>query len=186
MNWIPSDKVIRWLAPAQRWSRQTGCPAALILAVIQQESGGDPAATRYEPEYEERYRARCEEIVRARACRLSTKDVATSYGLMQLMLPLAWGYMGPETRRGNIVVALLDPDHNIRFGAAHLGVLLKKELSKHNDAMRLALGKRQEIDAAVVRVVAGRYNGGGSGSAYARNVCALWQQYERYLKEAGA
>ncbi|WP_288333343.1 transglycosylase SLT domain-containing protein [Cloacibacillus porcorum] len=183
MYWIPSNKVIRWLAPAQRWSRQTGCPAALILAIIQQESGGDPAATRYEPGYEEKYKARCDEI--ARACRLSLEVVATSYGLMQLMLPLAWGYMGPDVRRGNVVATLLDPEQNIRFGAAHLGILLKKELARHNDAMSLALGLRKEIDAAVVRAVAGRYNGGGSGSAYVRNVCALWQRYEKYLKEAG-
>ena len=183
MYWIPSNKVIRWLAPAQRWSRQTGCPAALILAIIQQESGGDPAATRYEPGYEEKYMARCDEI--ARACRLSLEVVATSYGLMQLMLPVAWGYMGPDVRRGNVVATLLDPEQNIRFGAAHLGILLKKELARHNDAMSLALGLRKEIDAAVVRAVAGRYNGGGSGSAYVRNVCALWQRYEKYLKEAG-
>lgn len=183
MDWIPSNKVIRWLAPAQRWSRHTGCPPELILAIIQQESGGDPAATRHEPGYEEKYKARCEEI--ARACRLSTKEVATSYGLMQLMLPLAWGYMGPNVRRGNVVATLLDPEQNIRFGAAHLGILLKKELARHNDAISLALGLRKEIDAAVVRAVAGRYNGGGSGSAYARNVCALWQRYEKYLKEAG-
>lgn len=180
-KWKPSDKVLRWRTLAEHWSRQTGCPAALVLATIQQESGGDPNAVRYEPEYEERYRARCEEI--ARACSLSTEDVATSYGLMQLMLPLAWGYMGPETRRGDVIVALLNPDHNIRFGAAHLGVLLKKELSKHNDAMSLALGKRQEIDAAIVRAAAGRFNGGGSGSAYARNVCALWQRYEAWMRE---
>ena len=186
MSWSPSENVIRWRTLAEKWSRQTGCPAALILAVIQQESGGDPAATRYEPEYEERYRARCEEI--ARACSLSTKDVATSYGLMQLMLPLAWGYMGPAQKEDGSggVKSLLDPELNIRFGAAHLGVLIRKELAKHNDAASLALGLQKEIDAEVVRVVAGRYNGGGSGSAYARNVCALWQQYERYLKEAGA
>lgn len=182
--WAPSEKMVRWLAPAQRWSRQTGCPPELILATIQQESGGDPAATRHEPEYEQRYKARCEEI--ARACRLSIKDVATSYGLMQLMLPLAWGYIGPDVRRGDVVAVLLDPEQNIRLGAAHLGVLIRKELARHNDAVSLALGLQKEIDAAVVRVVAGRYNGGGSGSAYARNVCALWQRYERYLKEAGA
>lgn len=182
MDWTPSNRVIRWLTPAEYWGRQTGCPPELILAVIQQESGGDPAATRREPEYEQRYKARCEEI--ARACRLSLEVVATSYGLMQLMLPLAWGYMGPDMRRGDVVAVLLDPEQNIRLGAAHLGILLKKELARHNDAMSLALGLRKEIDSAVVRVVAGRYNGGGSGSPYARNVCALWQQYERYLKES--
>lgn len=185
MEWKPNEKVIRWRQLAEHWGRQTGCPAALVLATIQQESGGDPAATRYEPEYEERYKARCCEI--ARACRLPTKDVATSYGLMQLMLPLAWGYMGPDVRCGDVVTALLDPAQNIRFGAAHLGVLIKKELARHNDAARLVLGLRKEIDAAIVRAVAGRFNGGGSGSAYARNVCALWQRYETWLKEeAGA
>lgn len=181
-EWVPNKKVIRWRTLAEKWSRQTGCPPELILATIQQESGGDPAATRHEPEYEKRYKARCEEI--ARACRLSLEVVATSYGLMQLMLPLAWGYMGPDVRRGDVVAVLLDPEQNIRLGAAHLGVLVSKELARHNDAMSLALGLRKEIDAAVVRAVAGRFNGGGSGSAYARNVCALWQRYERYLKES--
>lgn len=183
MDWKPSEKVIRWRTLAEKWSRQSGCPEALILATIQQESGGDPNAVRYEPEYEERYKARCEEI--ARACCLPVEKVATSYGLMQLMLPLAWGYMGPAQKKDGSggVKSLLDPELNIRFGAAHLGVLIRKELSKHNDAMSLALGKRQEIDAAIVRAAAGRFNGGGSGSAYARNVCALWQRYEAWLQE---
>lgn len=182
-DWKPNEKVVRWRKLAEYWSRQTGCPPELILATIQQESGGDPAATRHEPGYEEKYKARCEEI--ARACRISTKEVATSYGLMQLMLPLAWGYMGPDVRRGDVVAVLQNPKQNIRFGAAHLGVLIRKELARHNDAMSLALGLQKEIDAAVVSAVAGRYNGGGSGSAYARNVCALWQRYEKYLKESG-
>lgn len=174
-------KVFRWRKLAKKWGRQTGCPPALVLAVIEQESGGDPNATRHEPEYMKRYEARCREI--ARACGLSLEDVATSYGLMQLMLPLAWGYMGTAARK-DPVAALLGPDQNVRFGAAHLGVLLRKELSKHNNAMSFALGREREIDAAIVRAAAGRFNGAGSGSAYARNVCALWHRYEGCLKEA--
>lgn len=180
MERILKDRVLRWRRPAEYWGRQTGCPAALILAVVQQESGGDPAAVRYEPEYERRYEARCREV--AGACGLSVKDAASSYGLMQLMLPLALGYMSPEDKE-RPVEALFDAGRNIRYGAAHLGVLLRKELARHNDAMSLALGLRREIDAAIIRVVAGRYNGGGSGSAYARNVCSLWQRYEAWLKE---
>lgn len=182
--WQPTEKMQKWRKLAEYWSRPTGCPAALILATIQQESGGDATAVRYEPEYEKRYKARCEEI--ARACNLSTKAVATSYGLMQLMLPLAWGYMGADMRRGEVVLTLQEPVHNIRFGAAHLGMLLHKELARHNDAVSLGLDKRQEINASVMRAVSGKYNGGGSASAYARNVCALWQRYESYLMEAGA
>lgn len=179
--WKPNEKVFRWRKLAEKWGRQTGCPPALVLAVIEQESGGDPGATRHEPEYMKRYEARCREI--ARVCGLSLEDVATSYGLMQLMLPLAWGYMGTAARK-DPVAALLDPDQNVRFGAAHLGVLLRKELSKHNDTVSLALGAGRGIDAAIVRAAAGRFNGAGSGSAYARNVCALWRRYEGCLKEA--
>ena len=179
--WKPNEKVFRWRELAERWGRRTGCPPALVLAVIEQESGGDPGATRHEPEYMKRYEARCREI--ARTCGLSIEDVATSYGLMQLMMPLAWGYMGPDARKSP-VSALLDPDQNVRFGAAHLGVLLRKELSKHNDTVSLALGAGRGIDAAIVRAAAGRFNGAGSGGAYARNVCALWRRYAEYLKEA--
>lgn len=184
MDWKPSDKVLRWRTLAEKWSRQTGCPAALVLATIQQESGGDPAATRYEPEYEERYKARCEEI--ALACRLPVEKVATSYGLMQLMLPVAWGYMGAGQKRGDVVAVLLDPEQNVRFGAAHLGMWLSKKLAAYNDPISIALGERRQIDAAIVRAAAGKYNGSNNGSAdsaYARNVCALWQRYEAWMRE---
>ena len=61
-DWKPNEKVTQWRKLAEYWGRQTECPAALILAVIEQESGGDKDAVRYEPEYEKRYKARCEEI----------------------------------------------------------------------------------------------------------------------------
>ena len=156
-------KVMQWLAPAKRWAKQTGVPAALILAVIQQESGGDPKAVRYEAGYEQRYSNRCNEI--ARSAHLETSEVATSYGLMQLMLPLAWGYLSAADKLSPIQ-ALYDPDKNIRYGAAHLAALIKG----------------RPITAAVIRDVAGKYNGAGSDSAYARNVCALWRKYEEAIK----
>lgn len=173
MSWKPIEKVMRWRKPAEHWSRQTGCPAALILAVIQQESGGDPNAIRYEPEYERRYTKRCKEA--AAVCGCTVAEAATSFGVMQLMLPLAVGY-GAKT-----IADVLDPDKNIRFGAAHLGVLLKKELKRRSDPVSEALGVHHDINSAVIRAVAGQYNGGGSDSAYARNVCALWQRYTEYL-----
>ena len=82
---------------------------------------------RYEPEYEKRYKARCEEI--ATEAGITVSQVASSYGLMQLMLPLAWGYMGDEQRRDDVTALLLYPSQNVRFGSAHLGVLLRKELA---------------------------------------------------------
>lgn len=182
-DWKPNEKVTRWRKLAEYWGRQTGCPPALILAVIEQESGGDKDAVRYEPEYEKRYKARCEEI--AGEADIAVSCVASSYGLMQLMLPLAWGYMSEEQRNGDVVAVVCDPAQNVRFGAAHLGALLRKELDKHNDNVSRALGLEKGIDASVIRAVAGRYNGAGSSSAYARNVCSLWRRYGAWLnKEA--
>lgn len=158
-----NPKVMQWITPANRWAKQTGVPAALILATIQQESGGNPKANRYEAGYEKRYAARCTEI--ARATHLTTGEVATSYGLMQLMLPLAWGYLSAADKLSPIQ-ALYDPDKNIRYGAAHLAALIKG----------------RPITPAVIRDVAGKYNGAGSDSAYARNVCALWRKYEEAIK----
>lgn len=162
-----NDKVLKWLPEAEKWSRQTKCPTALILAVIQQESGGNAAATRHEPKYEIRYATRCREI--AEKCKLTMGQVASSYGLMQLMLPLAWGYMSPADKKYPIV-ALIDANRNIRYGAAHLATLLR------------ANNHCGPIDATVIRKAAGAYNGAGENSQYARNVCALWQQYTNTLK----
>ena len=180
-DWKPNEKVTQWRKLAEYWGRQTECPAALILAVIEQESGGDKDAVRYEPEYEKRYKARCEEI--AAEAGITVAQAASSYGLMQLMLTLAWGYMGNEQRRDDVRALLLYPAQNVRFGAAHLGVLLRKELSKHNTAVNLIMGKRKEIDGGIIRAVAGRYNGAGSSSVYAKNVCSLWRKYGEWLKE---
>ena len=170
-----NSNIERWLKLSQYWGQQASCPAALILAVVQQESGGNPDATRYEPGYEQRYRSRCMEA--AKACGCTVSQAATSYGLMQLMLPLAVGY-GAKS-----IADVLNPDKNIRFGAAHLGVLLQKELKRRSDPVSEALGVHHDINSAVIRAVAGQYNGGGSDSAYARNVCALWQRYTEYLRK---
>lgn len=178
----PNGNVARWRGLAEFWVRRTGCPPALILAVIEQESGGNPDAVRYEPEYEERYRARCAEV--AAAAGIEVSRVASSYGLMQLMLPLAWGYMGAEQRRGDVVAVALDPEQNVRFGAAHLGALIGKELTRRTDAVSRALGAGREIDGSVVRSVAGRFNGAGCSSVYAKNVCSLWRRWGEWLKGA--
>lgn len=160
-------KVTQWRLLAEKWSRQTGAPVALILATIEQESGGNPNATRHEPAYQRQYvDGNAKNLRIARECGLTPAEVATSYGLMQLMFPLAYGY-GARSK-----AALLTPDQNIRFGAAHLGALISK--------CRFAV-----TDIACIRIVAGGFNGGGSGSAYARNVAALYQRYEGWLKSNG-
>lgn len=158
------EQVRQWLSIAEKWSRQTGVPAALILAVIEQESGGNPYAERYEKEYEARYVTNSGKNARiALECGLTRQQVATSYGLMQLMFPLAYGY-GARS-----IEDLHDPDKNIRFGAAHLKTLMSKHCAGN-------------IDDVCIRKIAGAYNGAGSGSSYARNVYSLYLRYESWIK----
>lgn len=158
------DKVKFWRPQAEKWAKQTDVPAALILAVIQMESGGQPHVTRYEPTYKKRYvDDNRNALAKAAECGLTREQYATSYGLMQLMFQVAYGY-GARS-----IADVLDPHSNIRYGAAHLGALRK----------RYCVGV---IDGAGIRSIAGAYNGAGDSSAYARGVYNLYLKYEEWLK----
>jgi hypothetical protein len=159
-----SERVSKWWPQVDKWAVQVGISQSLILAVIQQESGGNANASRYEPAYEKSYiLASSDRLNICKKLGISTRDGATSWGLMQLMFFTAYGY-GAKT-----IQMLLDPDQNIRFGAAHLAAMIKTHGSK---------------EAALAA-----YNGGSGGAAdwkagrdtaavrYARNVMALYQQY---------
>ena len=159
-----SERVSKWWPQVDKWAVQVGVSQSLVLAVIQQESGGNPNASRYEPAYEKSYiLASSDRLSLCKKLGISTRDAATSWGLMQLMFFTAYGY-GAKT-----IQMLLDPDQNIRFGAAHLAAMIKTH------------GSKEATLAA--------YNGGSGGAAdwkigrdtaavrYARNVMALYQQY---------
>lgn len=158
------DKVKFWRPQAEKWAKQTGTPAALILAVIEMESGGQPFVTRYEPEYQKNYvDGNKKNMAIVAECGLTHEQAATPYGLMQLMFPLAYGYGARSVK------VLLDPDQNIRFGAAHLSMLIKK----HGGA----------LDGASIRKAAGAYNGSGASGSYAKGVYTLFLQYDNWLKD---
>lgn len=170
-KWQPSKAVIEHKELAEKWALRTRVPAALILAVIHQESGGRSGAVRPEKLYLRRYGSTPKFINIIKATGLKPEQIATSYGLMQLMLPLAWGYMSPEDKGPGAILALLDADKNIRYGTAHLAILMSNYMI-------------QELDSVAVTRIAGAYNGGGILSLYAKNVAALWGQYDAWLKEA--
>lgn len=160
MSTCPSA-VLQWKKYAIHWGRQTGLHPALILAIIDQESGGNAKAKRAEPEYLNKLLhtdAGRKKIMKiCDTTDLDMQGVVTSYGLMQPLFTLAYGY-GARS-----VDELYDPSKNIRYCSAHLANLMKK----HNGSIRRA---------------AGAYNGAGADSKYARDVEKLYAKYKNELE----
>lgn len=171
-EWNPSELMKSRKYLANKWAVISCVPTPLVLAVIQQESGGRAGAVRHEPRYMEKYNETPKFREIARVTGLSDEQIATSYGLMQLMLPLAWGYMSESDKGPGAVVALLNPEKNVRYGSSHLAVLLRQVCSR----MKL------KIDEDAVRSVAARYNGCKLHDDYADDVVALWRRYDAWLR----
>ncbi|HLZ93354.1 MAG TPA: lytic transglycosylase domain-containing protein [Candidatus Acidoferrum sp.] len=123
--------------------------AALVCAVVEQESKWDPWAIRFEPEFEKKYiqplleqMPPTEEMTRA-----------MSFGLMQVM-----GEVARELRFTGWLTKLCDPAIGLDFGCAHL---VRKIASKDGDV-------REGLSA---------YNGGGNPD-YADEVMARMARYQ--------
>lgn len=164
-----NPNVLQWQGLARKWAGQgvVPIPAALILAIIQLESAGRPQAKRAESEaleriINERKDSKIREIVKA--TRLQPIQIMTSYGLMQLLITTAWGYLSKHHKGPGVIDALLDPDQNIRYGTAHLATLYKK---RNGD----------------IRLTARDYNGAGAmAEAYGRNAQLLAIEYDKILR----
>lgn len=150
-------RVLRYKASAEHWSKQTGVPTALILAVIDQESDGRAEARRYEPKYtpSDTHKAAMDKAG------IPLEVRKTSYGLMQMMFPVAWGYGARTT------IELHEPHAAIRYGAAHIA------------AIAGGLSKSPTWSASFIREVAARYNGGKPTGKYAADVLKLYQKYQQ-------
>jgi len=180
-------RIAKWLDLARKWGGHPDIQVdpALILAVIQQESGGNHEARRFEPAYCERYIDTDPAWQKRMAYnRWTREDVACSYGLMQPMFPTAWGYGCRDPR------SLLDPDSNIRFGSAILASLIRK----YSKGKRMPQLEGAEL-RGTLRLALAAYNGGPGGAIavqkgektravrYADNVLAIW---DRIKREAGS
>lgn len=99
-------------------------PPALVLGIIETESGGNPCAARYE----QNYRWTIPSARRPGNCTQNTETVMqkTSWGLMQVMGAVAreYGYSG-------WLNSLTDPETNITVGVTHLEKLHKRFFKKH-------------------------------------------------------
>ena len=156
--------VMRWRAYAEQWSRQTGVPTALILAIIDQESDGRPNVERPEPTYLGKLKttpAGEHKLKVMQSVGIPPEQATTSYGLMQPLLMLAYGY-GAKSKHD-----LLDPNKNIRYSTAHLATLAHQTGIGYTDPH--------------IHQIAGRYNGAGANSTYAKDVLTLYKKYKTYL-----
>lgn len=175
-NWKPPERVTRWRDIVDKWACELQISQALIFAVIQMESGGNEKAYRYEPRYYKRY---IEKNLDWNLLMIrdgyTPRDVAASYGLMQLMFPTAYPY------KKNLTPAeLYEPDTNVRIGTAYLAGLLKKydgdklqALAHYNGGAGGARAIRQGKDTQATR--------------YAKATYGLYERYKKYHMEgAGA
>lgn len=171
-SWKPPEKVARWRNIVDKWACEIGVSQALIFAVIQMESGGHEKAYRYEPGYYRRY---IEKNLDWKFLMMkhgyTPRDVAASYGLMQLMFPTAYPF------KKNLTPAeLYEPNTNIRIGTAYLAGLLKKydgdklqALAHYNGGAGGARAIRQGKDTQATR--------------YAKATYGLYERYKKYHME---
>ena len=142
----PTEQILRWEGLVEYHARQYHLPAPVVLGMVAQESLGNPYAIRVERGFWTRYAAGIRRNVLGNAYApddrwLQYPDLAAaSYGLMQIMWPVAI----ERGARLRYPTELCDPELNIDIGCRHLAYL------------RGRLGVRGTLDQALLR-----YNGGG-------------------------
>lgn len=136
--------ITRWYDLVRRVAPNHNLPPELVLAVIAQESSGDPCAVRVERGFWQRYQTNIEAIIKATPSRLDDPWIkfpdfaSSSYGLMQVMYIVA-------IERGislRFPTSLCDPEVGVTAGCRQLQWLMRQV---GNDKTRALL----------------RYNGGG-------------------------
>ena len=105
-----------------RVAREHGLEPALVRAVVQVESGGDPWAVRAEPAFYRTY------VQPMNLSDTEERARSISWGLMQIM-----GEVARELGfAGKYLSALCDPETGLRYGCMHL----KRFLDRHGTVER--------------------------------------------------
>ena len=168
----PYKSVQRWYNIVSKWAPKLiyPLPVSYILAVIHQESSGNPLAKRHEPGYVKAYGSSPKVQTIAKVTGLSVDEICTSYGLMQLMVPTAWGYLSDKYRNRDILSFLYTGELNIRLGSAHLSALFKKH----------ALSG--PLTESVIKASFSSYNGSRPRAVmYGESVYSLYKIYDKWI-----
>lgn len=100
-------------------------PWTLLAAIVQTESGGDPMAARFEPDY--KYLLKSAEFAKLNAITPMTEMMfqKTSWGLCQVM-----GGVAREHGHTGSLLELLIPEINLRIGCKHIKKFMQKYQNK--------------------------------------------------------
>lgn len=164
---MPDDvsQIARWRGLAKRKGLQHGVPCDLVLALIAQESGGNPYAIRVEEGFFTRYLPGLRRLVSHTASRRDDhwfqyrQVFACSYGLMQVLYPVALE-RGLELR---YPTELCDPDLGTEAGCRHLRYLAGRIIARDG---RPHLNVWADMEATRTALLL--YNGGGNQTYPAR------------------
>lgn len=106
-------------------------PVELVKAIIEQESGGNPWATRFEPDFLVRYVSMNPQTFSVASMATERQLRATSFGLMQVMGQVARerGFIGP------FLTELCDPAVGIEYGCHVLIKLMARYPNDINDVI---------------------------------------------------
>lgn len=111
----PVPAGIPWKPQLELAAKRHGLRPSLLAALVQVESSGRTDAARHEPAFEDNYIRGNPRWAAARAAGWSDSDLATSWGLTQVMGATAWslGFHGPPQ-------GMLLPARQLELGARYL------------------------------------------------------------------
>lgn len=137
----------------EKIAKRHDLPVSLVSAIVRVESGGNPWAIRYEPQFYERYIA--PKAMKAKApCSAQTEGrmQATSWGLMQIM-----GATARETGFNGVFLSeLCDPEMGLDWGCRYLAKLFKRFGGQGDEAVIAAYNAgspRKQSDGLFVNQV---------------------------------
>lgn len=114
-----------------RYARFYNIDAVFLAAVVKIESGGNPNAVRFEPNYQ--YTSMIRQLADAIECSPATMEVMqkTSWGLMQVMGSVAFelGLAAEKDFNNRWPTSLLIPERGMTYGCMHL----KKKINAYGN-----------------------------------------------------
>ena len=163
--------------PMQKASERHGVPIQLVSAIISQESSGNASATRQEnPALTG---ALTSIYDGARRAGWTNAQLATSYGLIQILGATAWGrgYRGQPA-------GLFDPTTNLEYGMKHLrygfDYVHDKKGKRGEEAWRLACVYYNGDSKALAEVLTNNIGPvGRNASIYAASVMNRWHAIQQ-------